>query len=180
MTPKESNALWGWYCAGGVQDVAGWLQRRDVSKFDAHAPAPKTAWYGTLVEAGLTDTEAGFHHLIGERSGPFSKNLVNPQHASEDINRDIEVGRRMGSTFGTSEAMPRKVIAGAVSTALTRAKWVGLGELDTGKPTPASPRLRATLFASPETAAEFVEIRGQKGGHRKLLEMYFASRKPAP
>jgi DNA polymerase III delta prime subunit len=180
MAAAESKELWSWYRNGGVQVVAGWLKRRDVSKFHASAPAPITAWLKTLIESGRTDTEAGFHHLINERAGPFSKDLVSPQHASEEINRDVEQGRRMGSPFGSSEAMPRKVIPGAVSTALTHAKWVGLGELDTGKPSEKKPRMRATLFASPEKAAEFLTMRNGKGGHRSVLETYFASRKPVP
>jgi hypothetical protein len=180
MAPAESKELWSWYRNGGVQAIAGWLKRRDVSKFHASAPAPMTAWLRTLIESGRTDTEAGFHHLIGERAGPFAKDLVSPQDAAIEINRDIEKGRHMGSPFGNAESMPRKVIPGAVSTALTHAKWVGLGELDTGKPTPKSSRLRGTLFASPEKAAEFTTTKSQKGGHRVLLEMYFASRKPVP
>ncbi len=180
MAASESKEIWSWYRSEGVQAVAGWLKRRDVSKFHASAPAPITAWLRTLIESGRTDTEAGFHHLISERAGPFSKSLVSPQHAAEEINRDVEQGRRMGSPFGSSEAMPRKVIPGAVSTALTHAKWVGLGELDTGKGTKEKPRMRATLFASPEKAAEFLTMRNGKGGHRTVLELYFASRKPVP
>jgi hypothetical protein len=176
MTTKESDAIWLWYRSGGLQAVAHWLKHRDVSKFQPHAPAPDTDWKSTLAESGYSEIEAMFHTLIDKREGgPFRHDLVSPADAADYINHDIDRGRRLGDAFSEhTGALSRRVTAGQVGTALTQAGWVRLAldmkRHENGKEVE---RLQITLFASPSTSQQYVQMR-KKSGHRAVLQAWQA------
>jgi hypothetical protein len=159
MAPAEAETLWEWYRNGGVQAVAGWLKRRDVSTFHAHAAAPATTWNETLVGAGQSSTDAGFTALIEDRKAPFDCDLVSPDEAARMINRAIADGRPL-------ETLDKRIVPGSVAKALTEYGWVSLGRLDVKRKTG---RIRATLFVAPERAAEALKLRDSKGGAEKVL-----------
>jgi hypothetical protein len=74
--PFEGRALWDWYAKGGLDAVAGFLARRDVSAFDPGMPAPMTDAKRTLIEAGLSATESSLVEQILAQVGPFAGGVV--------------------------------------------------------------------------------------------------------
>jgi hypothetical protein len=174
MTADESIAMWQWYWTGnGVQDVAGWLKRRNVRKFQAHVPAPRTAWYELLVSSGLTDTEVAFEKFIANRVGPFKPDLCSPQDAADTINCHVDDHRYNG--FDECGTMPKKVVPAQVGSALQEAGWFNLGMVDSKRVQAdgSTKRLRGTLYASPETVEKYKATRDTKGGRAQLAELYF-------
>jgi hypothetical protein len=74
--PFEGHALWDWYAKGGLEAVAGFLARRDVSAFDPGMPAPMTDAKRSLIEAGMSTTESSVIGQILAQTGPFAGGVV--------------------------------------------------------------------------------------------------------
>jgi hypothetical protein len=51
FSPDYWKKLWGWYAKGGIEAVAAYLAKLDISAFDAEAPPPKTAAFWAIVDA---------------------------------------------------------------------------------------------------------------------------------
>ncbi len=68
FTPGYWEALWNWYRAGGLANVITFLEQRDLSKFDAKNPPPKTEAWHEMVTNGCTPEEAELSEII-ERLG---------------------------------------------------------------------------------------------------------------
>ena len=51
-------SLWGWYRAGGLEDVVAYLSEYDLSKFDPKAPPRKTDAFWQIVSVGAAPEES--------------------------------------------------------------------------------------------------------------------------
>ena len=51
-------SLWGWYRAGGLEDVVAYLAEYDLSKFDPKAPPRKTDAFWQIVSVGAAPEES--------------------------------------------------------------------------------------------------------------------------
>ena len=121
MNPAEAASLWNWYKAGGYENIAGWLHRRDVSAFNPAAAPMMTEFKLNLIEQGMTIAESYLVDLIRNRVGEFAKGIVaSPLHALCD--------RLSGSVpQGT------KVPQAAMLHALKEAGWIDMGHCGSGE-----------------------------------------------
>jgi hypothetical protein len=117
MSDDASAALWGWYEAGGMAAVAGWLHARDVSAFRPGATPPMTEAKAILVEQGLSSAESYICEMARMKRGEFAAGAVGgPWHALID--------RLQGSApVGT------KVYMGALMHGLKEAGWIDRGRI---------------------------------------------------
>jgi 5S rRNA maturation endonuclease (ribonuclease M5) len=76
------NSLWGWYGNGGEEDVAAYLGRLDLSRFDPKAPPAKTAAFWAIVDANLAPEEAELADALDKLGRPDALTLI-------DIMREI-------------------------------------------------------------------------------------------
>jgi hypothetical protein len=117
MPEDEADAMWTWYKSGGYQDIAGWLKRRDVSKFNPAAAPAMTEFKMNLIEQGMTIAESFICDMIRSRQGEFAKGAISsPLHALCD-----RLSGRMPQ--GT------KVHQAALLHALKEAGWVDMGHI---------------------------------------------------
>ena len=58
------TSLWGWYGAGGLEDVVAYLSEYDLSKFDPKAPPKKTAAFWQIVGVGAAPEEAELKDIL--------------------------------------------------------------------------------------------------------------------
>jgi hypothetical protein len=68
--PDYWTELWRWYHDGGSTHVAAWLTERDISRFDAKAPPPKTPAFWTIVDANRAPESSELADLIDSLSNP--------------------------------------------------------------------------------------------------------------
>jgi hypothetical protein len=121
MNPREAASMWKWYKSGGYQDIAGWLQRRDVSAFNPAAPPMMTEFKMNLIEQGMTIAESFICDMIRSRQGEFAKGAIaSPLHALCDR---------------LSGQMPQgtKVPQAALLHALKEAGWIDVGYIASGE-----------------------------------------------
>ena len=65
-------SLWGWYRAGGLEDVVAYLAEYDLSKFDPKAPPRKTDAFWQIVSVGAAPEESELADVLdalGARRG---------------------------------------------------------------------------------------------------------------
>jgi hypothetical protein len=62
--------FWGWLDGGGDQHVAAFLAARDISKFDAKAPPPKTQAFWDIVDAGRPTEESELMDALDHLKNP--------------------------------------------------------------------------------------------------------------
>jgi hypothetical protein len=88
MTPEAAARLWTWYKAGGLDAIAGWLHRRDVSAWNPNAAPLHTEWRESLVANSLSQAESYLVEMLENRSGPFASGVVaSPFHSVCDAVR---------------------------------------------------------------------------------------------
>jgi hypothetical protein len=61
--------LWGWYQAGGLDDVVAYLAAYDLAGFNAKLPPKKTDAFWRMVDAGRPAEEGEFRDAIAKMSG---------------------------------------------------------------------------------------------------------------
>jgi hypothetical protein len=64
------NQLYGWYDAGGADNVAAYLSRLDLSGFDPKAPPPKTPAFWEIVNASRPPEDAELADVLDELDKP--------------------------------------------------------------------------------------------------------------
>jgi hypothetical protein len=77
-SPKEKtdfaqaywDRLWAYYENGGYNDVASYLQTRDITRFNAKAPPPITAAHSEIVNASRPPEEADFDDALAQLGYP--------------------------------------------------------------------------------------------------------------
>ena len=117
MTPTAAERIWQWYKAGGFAAVAGWLARRDVSRFNPSAAPAMTEFKQNLIEHGMSMAESYLVEMLRGRQGEFSAGVIgSPFHAVCD--------RLSGAAPGGV-----KVPQAALLHALKEAGWVDCGRL---------------------------------------------------
>jgi hypothetical protein len=70
FTPEYWNGLWGWYFAGGFENVAAYLAGFDLSGFDAKAPPPKTPAWFDIVSANSAPEDAELADVVDALGDP--------------------------------------------------------------------------------------------------------------
>ena len=76
MNPVVADVLWKWYKDGGFEAITAWLYQRDVSAFNPAAPPVETDYKQTLIEGGMSTSQAFLIHLIKEGIGEFQSGIV--------------------------------------------------------------------------------------------------------
>jgi hypothetical protein len=113
--PAYYTKLMAWYKAGGAAKAARWLLNRDVTAFDAKAPAPTTAAGEAMRQSTRSLLDEWIEDGIEHGEGVFSTNLV----AVEEVRRMIP-----------DEVAGRQAPTGArISSALRRAGARPLGQV---------------------------------------------------
>jgi hypothetical protein len=135
MRPEAAQGLWGWYKAGGFAAIAGWLHKRDVSKFNPSAPPMMTEFKMNLVEHGMSMAESFLVDMMRRRLGEFYKGVVgSPFHSLCD---------RVAGAAPAGVKVPQA----ALLHALKEAGWIDLGRVSSGD-LPS----KKHLFCAPELA----------------------------
>lgn len=76
MTPEKAKEIWGWYNDGGLEAIASWLYNRDVSGYNPKAAPKETEFKISMIEHGMTSSEAFIVDMIRERSEEFALGIV--------------------------------------------------------------------------------------------------------
>lgn len=77
--PSYFNDLFGWFAAGGTEDVAAWLASRDLQHFNPKAPPAKTDSWAAVVGSwgmGEDDPIDGAIEALGRPTVVFSSELA--------------------------------------------------------------------------------------------------------
>jgi hypothetical protein len=67
--------LWNWYEDGGIAHVAAYLAKRDLSRFNAKAPPPKTPAFWTIVDANRAPETSELADAIDKLNEPDALTL---------------------------------------------------------------------------------------------------------
>ena len=76
MKPNEAKAIWDWYKAGGFEAIAGWMMRRDVSKFNPAATPMETEFKRTMISSGMSTAESYILDEIEAMRYPFNQGVI--------------------------------------------------------------------------------------------------------
>ena len=76
MQPNEARAIWDWYNAGGFEAIAGWMMRRDVSKFNPAATPMETDFKRTMISSGMSTAESYILDEIEAMRYPFNQGVI--------------------------------------------------------------------------------------------------------
>jgi hypothetical protein len=91
--------LWGWYSSGGTGHVVAFLAQRDLSRFQAKAPPPKTPAFWDIVAANRAPEEDELGDALGKLGNPAAVTLGMIADAAEpsfaDWLRDRKNARRV-------------------------------------------------------------------------------------
>jgi hypothetical protein len=135
MRADDARALWDWYKSGGFEAVAGWLHRRDVSKFNPAATPRWSEFKASLIEQGMSVAESYLVDMLRGRKGEFAKGVIgSPFHALCD---------RVAGAVPSGVKVPQAALLHAVK----EAGWIDLGRVASSDlPT------KKHLFCAPELA----------------------------
>jgi hypothetical protein len=75
--------LYAYYENGGMRDVTAFLTQRDISKFDAKAPPPKTAAFWAITDANRAPEEPELADVLDQLSNPAAVTLGRIQSKAE-------------------------------------------------------------------------------------------------
>jgi Family of unknown function (DUF5906) len=85
FTDAYWKTLWKWYESGGIEHVAAYLAKLDISKFDAKAPPPKTPAFWAIVDANRAPEEAELEDIFDELGKkPDSDKIERPDAVTLD------------------------------------------------------------------------------------------------
>jgi hypothetical protein len=84
---RFQNGYWtdlhAYYRNGGMRDVTAFLTRRDISKFDAKAPPPKTAAFWAIVDANRAPEEPELADVLDQLGNPAAVTLGRIQNSAD-------------------------------------------------------------------------------------------------
>lgn len=134
--PKEYfERLYGWYEAGGIEKVAGWLlardwkSNRDRADFSPMAAPPMTKAKAVMIEQGLPKQTRWAFGLIGEETGEFYgrelltvKELIRAAHAFDAPEGVIERHGLQALRRAGYKPLERRINMGAAHGVMT--VWV--------------------------------------------------------
>jgi hypothetical protein len=147
MQPAAAARIWAWYRSGGFAAVAGWLARRDVSRFNPAAAPAMTEFKLNLIEHGMSMAESFLVEMLHARQGDFAAGVIgSPFHTLCD--------RLTGAAPGGV-----KVPQQALLHALKEAGWQDMGRLGA-----AGLGTKKHVFCAPDL------IHMSKSEMRRLLE----------
>lgn len=87
FTDQYWNELWRWYTAGGIQHVAAYLMRLDLSTFDPKAPPPKTQAFFEIVDANRAPEDSELADAIDVLGKPDALTIT--QIAAKTVSDDF-------------------------------------------------------------------------------------------
>ena len=96
---KYFSELFGWFASNGEQEVARWLMKRDISKFNPKAQSVRTAGWEAISNTWGEPEDAVDRALIalGEPDAVFALELVDAVFDGKDeIERAIKSPRKIG------------------------------------------------------------------------------------
>jgi hypothetical protein len=133
MAPAAARRMWDWYQSGGFAAVAGFLARRDVSKFNPAAAPFVTDFKLNLCEQSMSAGESFLVDELRARRGEFARGIIgSPFHALCD---------RLTGPAGF------KVFQSQLLHALKEAGWI-----DCGRVASVEFPSKKHVFAAPEQA----------------------------
>jgi hypothetical protein len=137
LSETESRRIWNWYNRGGMEAVAGWLERRDVSMFSPGATPPMTEAKAIMLEQARSSAEEYVIEAIQAGKAPFETGVISaPFHPILDI-----------LNGGAPDGM--KVFQGTLMHALGEAGWIDMGRLISSRH-----MSRKRIFARPDIAKQ--------------------------
>ena len=83
FTVQYWNDLWRWYEEGGYGHVAAYLTTRDISKFNAKAPPPKTAAFWDIVNANRAPEASEMADVLDKLGNPDVVTLDDIEHKAD-------------------------------------------------------------------------------------------------
>ena len=152
MTQSESEELWRWFHAGGLQAGALYLRQRDISRFLPGATPPWTEAKSIMVNTGRSAAEAWLIERIEKRIEEFRLGLLSGpwQPVVDRLQNQAPTHIRLNLQ--------------ALQHALAEAGWTDLG-LCASRANPG----KRHIWASPDW-------RGSKSDARDATETHIASR----
>ena len=75
--------MWEWYETGGYGHVAAYLTTRDISKFNAKAPPPKTAAFWDIVNANRAPEASEMADVLDKLGNPDVVTLDDIEHKAD-------------------------------------------------------------------------------------------------
>ena len=85
FTDAYWKKLWGWYGSGGIEHVAAYLAKLDISSFDAKAPPPKTPAFWAIVDANRAPEEGELEDILDQLGKkPNSDKIERPDAVTLD------------------------------------------------------------------------------------------------
>ena len=85
FTQDYWNKLYAWYDNGGDANVMAYLMQRDISKFDAKAPPPKTAAFWAIVDANRAPEDAELADVLDALKNPRATTLAKIIEKAKDF-----------------------------------------------------------------------------------------------
>jgi hypothetical protein len=82
------DSLWQWYEEGGLGHVTAFLRERDLSGFDAKAPAPKTPAFWAIVDAGRAPEDSELADVLDKMGNPDALTLLRIINAAPSETQD--------------------------------------------------------------------------------------------
>ncbi len=109
--------LYEWYREGGNENVAAFLMKRDIGRFDAKAPPQKTEAFWAIADANRAPEEAELADLLDKLDHPNAISLRMLQGVADDIGngfadwvQDVRNRRAIPHRMGAVQATRRCAI----------------------------------------------------------------------
>ena len=151
MDSQAGADMAAWYQREGFNAIAGWLRKRDVSRFNPGMFPPLTDYKRSLIESGMSITESYILDCIENQKKPFTRRIISsPFHK---ICHEL-------SSAGDAPFTKMKIPPAALFQALKEAKWVDCGSVGTPQN-----QTKKHIFCAPELAAQY-----NKSELRNMLE----------
>jgi hypothetical protein len=115
MSERKAKSIWDWYEKGGIENVAKWLYKRDVSAFNPAATPRCTMYKKALIEDSRSSIQSHIIQLVIEEYGEFSRGVV-----AGPFNR-------MADRLQGSSPSGVKIHHLSIMEALREAGWTNLG-----------------------------------------------------
>ena len=148
MTDEEGARMWKWYNDGGLNAVAAFLHKRDVSRFMAGGTPPMTEAKLEMIDGGMSTSQAFLVDMMRQELGEFQNGVIaGPFYKLAD--------RLQGQAPGSA-----KLHHMGIPEALQEAEWECIGrikskEFQTKKQVWVSPRMVKAFQAGKFTKSEF-------------------------
>lgn len=135
MKEADARAMWDWYKSGGFEAIAGWLYKRDVSKFNPSATPMETEFKRTMISSGMSTAESFILDEIESRRFPFNRGVIGGPW--------FKVCQQLANSAPPGVKIPQP----ALLHALKEAGWKDLGMIDAPEH-----KTKKHVFVSPEMA----------------------------